>query len=134
MISAHPVKLPAHSGHDPFRTYRFLILTVALLLSCTATMALRTPFGVDEIFTFTVSSQPGLTAVWKALLNGADNHAPLDYLLRHLSLYLPIPPELALRIPSLIGFSVFCSCMFLFVQRRAGFIPGVCAFFIPLTT
>ncbi len=113
---------------------RSLILPVLLLLALTALIAVRTPLWFDEIFTFTVASQPGVKGVWTALLNGADNHAPLDYVVRNLSLRLPIQTELALRLPSLIAFAVFCTCMFLFVQRRAGRIAGLCAFTIPIAT
>src|SRR4051794_11209961 len=132
------IRADVDTGATPYTrksvSHRLLVIPVVALMVCTGLIAVRAPLWFDEIFTFTVANQPGLQGVWTALVNGAENNAPLDYVLRHLSLSLPIQTELALRLPSLISFAVFCSCMYVFVRRRAGWMAGLCAFTIPLAT
>jgi hypothetical protein len=106
----------------------------ALVAGCTLPIAALRPFWHDELYTFSVSRQPAASAVWNALLSGADNHAPFDYIIRHFFLQLPGPVELISRLPSVIAFAVFCACMFLFVRRRAGLTVALAAAFLPLTT
>ena len=59
------------------------------------------PFGSDELFTFEIARLPGFGDVWRALLDGADFHPPLDFLIRHASMKLLGESELAFRLPSI---------------------------------
>lgn len=128
--------LPSSAASTSLQKSHFLYLSVAALATLIVLIftITQTPLWFDELFTYYVARQPGPGAVMRALLEGADNHPPLDYLVRHYSLYLPGPTELTLRLPSVIAFVGFCSCIFVFVNRCAGPIAGVTAFLIPLAT
>src|SRR5215831_11438554 len=71
-----------------------LVFLVFLMLPCVACGAWK-PLTNDEIFTFEVARLGSLSGIWRALAAGADNHPPLDYMLRHISMALFGQGELA---------------------------------------
>ena len=96
--------------------------------------AARTPLWFDEIVTYHVASLDGPRAIIEALLARMDNHPPLDYLARHLSMSLFGASELALRLPSVIALLVGACALYLFVLRRTSVLAALVAFSFPFVT
>lgn len=71
----------------------------------------------DEICTLVVSSVPTVGGMLRAI--PIDGNPPLYFFLSRICLHLPIRMELALRLPSLIAFSLSVFLIYLFVRRNA---------------
>jgi len=130
-----------------------LLLIVALLTAAILWDCIHRPLFYDELFTFYVARLDTLGAVWRALLSGADNHAPLEYLLCHVTMKMFGESAIVLRLPSMIAYllaiagyyrfvrnafgasqaliallaSVMCYHEMLFCARPYGLLMGVCA-------
>jgi hypothetical protein len=111
-----------------------VVLLSGFFLVAAGLKAARSPLWFDEIVTYSVSSLEGPGAIVQALLGRMDNHPPLDYLARHLSMTLFGPSELAFRLPSMIGVLVAAVCLYVFVLRRTSVLPALVAFTLPFTT
>ena len=87
----------------------------------------RLPLGYDEIFTLTVARQSSGAEVVRALLRGADNHPPLDYLIRHWFVSVLGVSEWSARLPSVIAFALLLWGLFRYVRERSGAMEGFTA-------
>jgi hypothetical protein len=96
--------------------------------------AARTPLWYDEIVTYHVSALGGPFAIVEALLAKADNHPPLDYILRHFSMSLFGGSELAFRLPTVVAMLAGALCLYGFVLRRTSVLPALIAFSFPFAT
>jgi|GEM_PF-3095961 len=103
-----------------------LAAVALLLLSIEA--AFR-PLQFEEIVTYWVARAPDLGTLYANLKKGIDNHAPLDYSLRHLSMALFGDHPLSFRLPSLAGFAAGIFAVFGLVRRHA---PASCAWLAAL--
>ena len=74
----------------------------------------------DEIFTVRIARQPTLAALWAALGSGMDANPPLNYLATRAACAILGDGPVAYRLPALVGFWLFCVCLFLFVAHRCG--------------
>lgn len=99
----------------------------------TSMRALR-PFWYDELITLNLARLPTFAAVLDALYRGADLNPILFYVFTWSSVQLLGPTEFALRLPGLLGFWVFCLCLFFLIRRRAGVGFGLAAMVFPLLT
>jgi hypothetical protein len=88
----------------------------------------------DELFTFHVAKLSGFSAIWSALAQGVDNHAPLDYWIRHWFMKSFGTSEVVFRLPSIIAFGVAFYCLVRFVARRSSPVYGLFAGVILLST
>lgn len=88
----------------------------------------------DELGTMAISQLGSWPAIWQADLNKADGMPPLFHYIEGLALRMPVAPEIALRIPSMIGFSLVVPALFFFVTPRAGELSGSIAACLPLVT
>ena len=91
-------------------------------------------FWYDELFTLYFSRLPTFHALWNALNSGIDFNPPLFYLLTRWSNLLFGQGGISTRLPEILGFWIFCVCLFRFVSRRAGTTAGVVAMLFPVTT
>jgi 4-amino-4-deoxy-L-arabinose transferase-like glycosyltransferase len=92
------------------------------------------PFWIDEVLTQVVSGLPGLTAIWKALVQGADGQPPLFYLLeRYVALLIP-NEELGYRLLSILAFACTLTLLYYFVAKRSGPFPALVSAAVLLTT
>jgi hypothetical protein len=114
--------------------YAFLALASLLYFSITVYRAHRKLFWFDELFTFYITQLPDLGSIWTACRHGADFNPPLLYLLTGWSQVLFGATELGTRIPQILGFWIFCLCLYRFVSIRAGAVAGFIALLFPLTT
>jgi hypothetical protein len=113
--------------------YAFLALASVLYFAITVYRAYRKLFWFDELFTFYITQLPDLGSIWTACRHGADFNPPLLYLLTGWSQDLFGATELGTRIPQILGFWVFCLCLYRFVSIRANAVAGFIALLFPLT-
>lgn len=78
----------------------------------------------DELYTFYISQQPGVGAMWHAI-RSFDLNPPLSYLLTRLSFHIFGINTLATRLPEIISFLVFLLSIFFFARRRLGTLFGL---------
>ena len=129
---------PSYRWPWRFRTDRLAVSCVFLLIAYTTVKnivaAASRPFWYDELLTVAVARQPNLSALWTALVRAQDSSPLLYVLVEHLSgLFVP-NPQIAYRLPSVVGFGLVVGCLFVFIRKRAG---SICAFLctlIPLLT
>jgi hypothetical protein len=103
------------------RPYLWLMALLAPSMALLAVAARFQPMQFEEVVSYWVAkSAPGLGALYANLLTGVDNHPPLDYSLRHLSMRLLGDSPLVYRLPSLAGFAMGMAAIFALVRRHAG--------------
>jgi hypothetical protein len=111
--------------------------TIGVLIACFVAFgyaAWHRPFWYDEVLTAYIAGQPTVSDMWGAMRAGFDLTPPLFHLITRASSALWFRPELALRIPGLIGFLVMAACLFAFVRRRCGFAASLAAMLLPMGT
>ncbi|MGI8772265.1 MAG: glycosyltransferase family 39 protein [Acidobacteriaceae bacterium] len=96
--------------------------------------ASRKCFWADELFTVYLCRLPNFSSIWAAVTHGTDFNPPLFYLLTIGAQRLFGEGLIATRLPAIIGFWVFCVCLFVFVRRRAGAVAGAIAATFPFFT
>jgi hypothetical protein len=105
---------------------------VALYALAVGSLAVRAQLWNDELYTWYFAQLPTLGDVWDGLSTGVEQIPPLYYVVVRGSLALFGDNALALRIPSLLGFLLACSCVFAIVARRTSAWYGLVAALIPL--
>ncbi len=114
--------------------YIFLGLASIGYFGITCYRAHRRLFWFDEIFTYYISRLPDIGSIWYACTHGVDFNPPLLYLLTRWSQGLFGATELGTRMPQIVGFWVFCLCLYRFVSVRSNALAGFIALLLPLTT
>lgn len=90
-------------------------------------------FWYDELFTVYLCRLP-VRSLWKALQAGIDANPPLFYLLTKMSNAVFGQGLIGTRMPAIVGFWIFCLCLFWFVNERVGPIAGFSAMVLPVFT
>jgi hypothetical protein len=96
--------------------------------------ASRKCFWFDELFTTYLCRLPDFKSTWTAVNQGADFNPPMLYLLTRGAHWLFGEGLIATRLPAIVGVWIFGVCLFLFVARRAGVVPGLIAGIFPFFT
>jgi hypothetical protein len=104
-------------------------LTILYLLGA-GLNARNKPFWYDEVITLVIANSPDVSTVWKAAL-ACDAAPPLPHLMAHLCVRWFGAGEISVRIPAIIGFWVFCLCLFRFTSRRVGIYYALAALLLP---
>ena len=92
------------------------------------------PFWYDEICTLYIVRLPTFADSWAAVMHGADYNPPLFYIIHRAFRALFGESQLALRLPEIFSFWIFCLCLFRFVSKRAGLAAGWIAMALPMLT
>jgi hypothetical protein len=100
--------------------YVFLLLASLGYFSVTIYRAQHQLFWFDEIFTFYIARLPNIASIWNACMHGVDFNPPLLYLLTRWSQGIFGVNELGTRMPEVVGFWVFCLCLYRFTSWVAG--------------
>jgi Dolichyl-phosphate-mannose-protein mannosyltransferase len=127
-----PASLKSHT-----RTTATMIgcLTLSLLYFVDLFLkASRKCFWYDELFTVYLCRLPGFKDTWAAVTQGADENPPVLYLLTRGVERIFGEGPIATRFPEMVGVWLFGICLYLFVSRRVGRIPGVVAALLPFFT
>jgi len=115
------------------RKYLLLAALTAIFAVGAAARAAARPFWYDEIITLVSARQPDLATAWKAALV-TDANPPLPHIATHLAVRWLGVTEVTARLPAMLGFWVFCLCLFVFVARRKGVLIGLSALLLPIVT
>jgi hypothetical protein len=114
--------------------YVALVLFSSLYLLATCYRASRKLFWFDELFTLYISRLPDMPSVWNALKHGADFNPPLFYAITRSFESLTGEGQVATRLPEILGFWIFCLCLFRFVSTRTSVLAGLISMLFPLVT
>ena len=139
MASPSSASSIANTEPSAASTSRNRIVVVFLLISAlyfadTLLRASLKTFWFDEIITVLLCRLPSFGATWTAVLHGADFNPPLFYLLTRWGQSLFGEGLIASRLPAIVGFWVFCICIYDFVRRRLGPLDGCVAALFPVFT
>jgi hypothetical protein len=91
-------------------------------------------FWLDELFTTYLCRLSNFKSTWVAVLHGADFNPPLLYLFTRIAQWVFGEGLIASRLPAILGVWLFGVCLFLFVSKRVGVIPGFIAGIFPFFT
>lgn len=134
---------PTTNRYDTQTTRRFapapgtailFLLFSALYFADTLMRASLKAFWYDELLTVYLCRLPTFHATWAAVLNGCDFNPPLFYLSTRMSEALFGEGLIASRLPAIVGFWVFCICLYTFTSRRCGRLCGLVAALTPFFT
>jgi hypothetical protein len=146
MKREHPALVLAHSGRslnsaatwlsETLERHKGAVLAVFSIayFALTFYRASRKLFWLDELYTVYVSRLPDFKSVWHALLNGIDFNPPVLYLLTRFSEHILGEGHIATRLPEILGFWVFCLCLFRFVSLRLSVLSACVSLLFPLVT
>ncbi len=127
--------LADHLSAGVGRYWHVLIVLLSIGYFCDASFrASRKLFWFDEIFTIYVSRLPDLSSLWTVLKAGVDFNPPLLYILTKLSNSLLGESLLSTRLPEILGFWIFCVCLYWFVSVRSSASCGFISFLFPMVT
>ena len=128
---------PAPSIADPVHplTERWLTIGFVLAVLYMGTRALVTatlrPFWFDEVCTWTVVQQHGISGVWNALLHTADGQPLGFYLLMKIPGFFIAKPEIALRVPTVAAFCTVLLCAYVWIRTTShSIIAWICGLFL----
>ena len=115
------------------RVFAYVLFTI-LYIWPNLVLAHQKLLWSDEFFTLYLSETRNWSELWRALSTGGDQHPPSFYYLIHLIFKLVGTTNLTLRLAPLIGFGLFCVCLYEIARRVVGRRWAVVALLLPLTT
>jgi hypothetical protein len=115
------------------RRYLLLVLLTVVYAFGAAMHARSTPFWYDEVITMFAAGAPDAATTYRAAQQ-TDASPPLPHLLMHFSMKWWGQDEIGARIPAMVGFWIFCLCLYRFTRRRAGIYYALAALLLPITT
>ena len=124
---------------EPLHGQRLVILSVlfgylAVLIGGALAVSARRLLWTDELFTYYIATLPTFSQVWSALLTGQEQTPPAYYAIVRGSLQIFGNNNIALRLPSLIGFLLMAVALFKFVSFRLSPTYGIIAALFPMVT
>jgi hypothetical protein len=135
MMVNHITKLADAQLHNR----KLVILSVlfaylAVLIGGALAVSARRLLWHDELYTFYIATLPSFSQVWSALSTGQEQTPPAYYAIVRGSLGIFGNNNIALRLPSLIGFLIMAVALFNFVSLRLSPICGAIAAMFPMVT
>ncbi len=132
---ANSSRAPSFLGLGAEKRYAFaLSILVGYSLIRSIVRAASKPFWHDEIYTWAITRQPTVSAMWNALKHGADSNPPAYYLIERAFSRIMPNQEIAFRLPSIFALCCILICLFVFVRRRSGSAIALCCAATPLIT
>jgi len=99
---------------------RGIVILVIYAAVKTLIAAASKPFWYDEVLTWILARQPSVRAIWNSLESAADSQGPAFYVIESAMSAIIPNQEIALRLPSILGYCCLILCIFVFVRRRVG--------------
>src|SRR5215469_7795486 len=115
------------------RVFAYVLFTI-LYIWPNLVLAHQKLLWSDEFFTLYLSETRNWSELWRALSTGGDQHPPSFYYLIHLIFKLVGTTNLTLRLAPLIGFGLFCVCLYEIARRVVERRWALVALLLPLTT
>jgi uncharacterized membrane protein len=119
----HPSGSSQHKG-----SFIAAVLLAVIYLLTSVLIASHRLFWYDEIFTVTISQLPDCSTIWKALAHASDAMPPTYYMLVRIFDQLPIPREVAARLPSALAMVAGMLITFDCARRLSDGVYGLIAF------
>jgi hypothetical protein len=114
--------------------YLILFLFSVVYFAVTCFRASQKLFWIDELYTLYLSRLPDMASVWNALKQGVDFNPPFLYLFTRVSEFLFGRGQVAARLPEIVGFWIFCLCLFRFASARTSVLAGAISMLFPMVT
>jgi hypothetical protein len=111
-----------------------LVLVSFFYLSVYAWLAAHRALWYDELFSYHTQRLPTVAAMIAALNDGVDQMPMWFALMSRPFAWLPLAPEIAMRIPALLGVLVMGLALFGVVAKHLGTLYGFIAMLFPLCT
>ncbi len=92
------------------------------------------PFWLDEIMGVLIAKTSVSSDIWAICKSGADNQPPFYHYAMRSSVRLFGNDALGMRIPSIVGYILFCLSLYWFVGRRTSRLYGLIAMLLAGTT
>ena len=105
----------------------YLALVLAAFGAALVRNAIIRPLFYDELFTYSIARLDSVATIWRALRAGAENHAPLDYIIRHFALAALGDSELTVRLPGILALLATAAMLFRLTRRWTGTLCGLIA-------
>lgn len=119
--------------HSRVAILAFLALS-AIYLADTVLRAALKRFWYDELVTVYLCRLPTFHATWTAVMKGCDFNPPFIYLFTRSFGWIFGEGLIASRLPAVVGFWIFCTCLYSFTARRCGRLCGAIAAMLPFFT
>jgi 4-amino-4-deoxy-L-arabinose transferase-like glycosyltransferase len=101
------------------------------ILLCGIFKALYKPLWFDELFSTFIARLPNPSEFWSFAKAVPDGQPPLYYYVVSTSIHLLGNEPLGVRMPSIIGYVVFCGSLYVFVSRLTSRVYGLAALILP---
>ncbi|MGA2193687.1 MAG: glycosyltransferase family 39 protein [Bryobacteraceae bacterium] len=111
-----------------------LVVFSIVYFALTCFRANRKLFWFDELFTVYLARLPDFKSVWRAVVSGVDFNPPLFYLITRFSEHILGEGHIAARLPAILGFWIFCICLFRFISSRLSVVSACVGMLFPLVT
>src|SRR5579871_4349467 len=95
----------------------FILILTLVYFTGTVLRARGKPFWYDELLTVLAATQPTFAATIQAARD-LDLTPPLTDLVGHVVNRVAGSGEVVFRLPAMVGFWIFCLCLFRFAARR----------------
>jgi hypothetical protein len=109
-----------------------LAIFLAAYVPLTVLIARHKLLWDDEFFTLYLSRPSSLSGILNALNTGADQHPPPFYFLIHQITAALGPSHLTLRLAAIVGYGLFCICLFYLLRARTSVLWATVGMLIPL--
>jgi 4-amino-4-deoxy-L-arabinose transferase-like glycosyltransferase len=109
-------------------------IILIIVLRCGIVKGLYKPLWFDELFSTFISRLPHPAEFWSFAKAVPDGQPPFYYYVVSASMHLLHNEPLGLRMPSIIGYVVFCASLYIFVSRMTSRIYGLAALMLPNIT
>jgi hypothetical protein len=104
-----------------------LLAFTAVYIATSVWLMSARPFWIDELYTLYISDTDSAALTLRMVAERADHHPPPFFLLTRLFLQLPLPAEIAARLPGMLGYGLMCFCLYDILRRRASALFGLVA-------
>lgn len=118
---------------ERFAPYLAAIVLTFILFAGTL-KGLYKPLWFDELFSVSIAKLPHTSEFWSFERAVPDGQPPLYYYVLRTSIDLLSSDSLGVRMPSTVGYIVFCVCLYVFVSRITSRIYGLAALLLPSIT
>ena len=109
-----------------------IAMVCALYLACSLLVSATKPMWYDELYSYYTAQLPTVSDVVRFYAGGLDVHTPVCALIERASIAVLGNNFVGLRTPYILGYLLFCLCIYGFVHTRAGPLWGLAAMTFPL--
>jgi hypothetical protein len=109
-----------------------LAIFLTIYFPLTAFLAGHKLIWDDEFFTLYISRPGSMSEILRALATGADQHPPSFYFVVHQFMAAFGPGHISFRLASILGYGLFCICLFFLLRNRTSTLWAMVGMFLPI--